>query len=144
MASHATSTAEILGQIPAARRREARARKAGLRATGAYYDAATRRIVLTLTNGYLLGVPVRALPQLAGATAAQLGAVQVSPSGGMLSWDALDVDLSVPGLLLSALPRAEQARELARIAGRAKSPAKARSARENGAKGGRPRKKPAA
>jgi predicted butyrate kinase (DUF1464 family) len=57
-----------------------------------------------------------------------------------LHWEDLDADLSVPGLLLSSIGRSERLSELARLAGRAKSPAKAAAARANGAKGGRPRK----
>jgi hypothetical protein len=57
-----------------------------------------------------------------------------------LHWDSLDADLSVPGLLLSSIGRAQKLAELAREAGRAKSNAKAAASRTNGAKGGRPRK----
>ena len=135
-----TTESEILAQIPAARARAARARRAGRRASSATYDAQRRRVVVELTNGYLLGVPVAAVPALANATVAQLAAVEVSPGGGGLRWETLDVDLSVPGLLLAALGRAEQRRELARLAGQVRSEAKAAAARVNGARGGRPRK----
>lgn len=136
---HTLSAAEIDAQIPRARARESAARKLGLRAEAAYYDAAEERIVMTLTNGYLFGFPVRIIPALARATPRQLATVQVSPAGSGLHWADLDVDLSVPGLLLSPMSPAQRARELARIAGQATSPAKAAAARENGTKGGRPR-----
>jgi hypothetical protein len=57
----------------------------------------------------LFGVPVRAIPYLAKATTAQLGSVEISPSGGGLHWDTLDVHLSVPGLLLDSIGRSENA-----------------------------------
>jgi hypothetical protein len=50
---------------------------------------------------------------------------------------ALDIDLSIPGLLAGLFGTTAY---IARRAGRTKSPAKASAARVNGAKGGRPRK----
>jgi len=134
------SISDILAQIPAARARAAAERKAGRRAVSARYDRLSGRIVMELSNGYLFGFPAKSSPYLAKATAKQLAAVELSPSGDGLHWDDLDVDLSVPGLLLSALGRAEQLTELARIAGRSTSTAKAAASRANGALGGRPRK----
>ena len=140
MADHRRSEAAILAQVPAARTREARARKQGLRATSATYDRTTRRVVLELTNGYLFAFPVAALPVLRAATTSQLATVEIDPSGSALRWDELDVDLSVPGLLFSALGVEERLRHLASLAGRVSTDAKARAARSNGLKGGRPRK----
>lgn len=140
MTRRTTPRAEIIAHIPGARAREAREHKAGRRATSARYDRASGRIVLELSSGYLFGFPVSTNPYLAQATTKQLSAVELSPSGDGLHWEELDVDLSVPGLLLSALGRAEQLTELARIAGRSTSTAKADASRANGALGGRPRK----
>lgn len=70
----------------------------------------------------------------------QLADVEVGPGGSGLHCEVLDVDLSVPGLLFSALGRSQKLSELARIAGQVSTPAKAAAARANGAKGGRPRK----
>lgn len=140
MARSRTARAEILAQIPAARVRETRERGAGRRAVAASYDRRTGRVMVELTSGFVLGFPPAVVPALAAATPSQLAAVEVSPGGSGLHWEALDVDLSVAGLLLSSLGRAEQVRELARAAGRVTSPAKAAAARVNGAKGGRPRK----
>lgn len=141
MARRRTATTQILAQVPAARARDARERQAGRRATSACYDAARGRMVLELSNGFLFGFPIAAIPSLANATQQELEEVSVSPGGSGLRWDALDVDLSVPGVLLSSIGRAEKLTELARLAGQAKSPAKAAASRTNGAKGGRPRKR---
>ena len=135
--SRRLTTAEILAQIPAARTRGAQERKAGLRATSARYDRRGARLVLELTNGFLFGIPVATLPRLAQATAAQLADVELSPEGGVLHFDALDADYSVPGLVLSVT-----AREVGRQGGQVRSAAKTRAAKANGAKGGRPRKVP--
>lgn len=140
MASHTLSDAEILAQIPAARARERRERKQGLRASTVCYDKASRRVILELTNGYLFAFPVRSVPSLNGATTPQLAEVQLDPSGSGLRWESLDVDLSVPGLLLSALGVEERLRHLASLAGSVRSDAKTRAARANGRKGGRPSK----
>jgi hypothetical protein len=138
-ASRAPKT-EIMRQIASARAHETRERREGRRALSASYDRRNRRVMIELTNGFVFGFPANSIPQLADAGPDTLAAVEVSPGGSGLHWEALDVDLSVPGLLLSSLGRSDQRRELARLAGRVSSPAKAKAARANGAKGGRPRK----
>jgi hypothetical protein len=138
--SRRLSTAEILRQIPAARRREKRAREVGLRATGAHYDRATRQIVVELSTGYGFTFPAERVRGLARATAAQRAALEVSPSGHGILWPALDTDASVPGLIENALGRSAVAKALGRRGGEATSPAKILAARANGARGGRPRK----
>jgi Protein of unknown function (DUF2442) len=140
MAKRRTSLSEILAQIPAARARSAREWRAGRRATSVRYDRPTGRVVMELSNGYLVGFPISAIPELSHATSTQLAEVELFPAGDVLHWEALDADLSVPGLLLSSVGRKEKLSEFARIAGKAKSPAKAAASRANGAKGGRPRK----
>jgi hypothetical protein len=71
------------------------------------------------------------------ATDDQLAGVELLGEGYGLHWEALDADLSVPGLLAGLFGTKAY---MARRAGQATSPAKAAAARENGAKGGRPRK----
>ena len=135
-----TSRAAILAQIPGARTREARERESGRRAVAVSYDRRTRRIMMELTSGFVFGFPANAIPALADATAAQLARVELSPGGSALHWEELDADLSVAGLLLASVERSERLSELARLAGSTSTPAKARAARANGKKGGRPRK----
>lgn len=131
---------EILAQLPAARARDARDRKSGRRATSVSYNRRTNRVMLELTGGFVFGFPASAIPALASSTPGQLAAVTLSPGGSGLHWAELDVDLSVAGLLLSSIDREQSLRELARVAGQARTRAKAAAARANGAKGGRPRK----
>jgi hypothetical protein len=140
MASQRTSQATIAAQIPAARLRETENRDAGMRATSVRYDRRTGRVMMELTNGFVFGFPSIRIPALANATTAQLADVELTAGGSGLHWDSLDADLSVPGLLLSSVGRAQKLTELAREAGRAKSNTKAAASRTNGAKGGRPRK----
>jgi len=143
MASRRLSEAEILAQISTARAREKRERRQGRRASSARYDRATRRIELELTNGIHFAFPVEAIPSLAAASDDELADVRLDAAGSGLIWDAIDVDLSVPGLILSAVEPGERRRHLAGMAGQARSHAKAQAARANGRKGGRPRKRDA-
>ena len=76
-------------------------------------------------------------PHLASATPRQLA--EVETGGDDLTFPSLDADYSIPGSVLSWMNAAQAASELARVAGKSGSPAKARAARANGKKGGRPR-----
>jgi hypothetical protein len=134
------STAEILQQIPAARRRERQERRLGLRAAEAVYDAARERVVLELTNGVSFAFPVAIVPGLARASAAQRAELTLSPEGDGILWPQLDTDASVPGLIADAFGPGAVAMALGRLGGQAKSEAKANASRANGSLGGRPRK----
>src|SRR5271166_4251958 len=125
------------------RRAEARGRRmleAELRATAAHYDPATGQVVIDLANGCVYAFPAQRVQDLQGASDEDLADVEVDGARFNLKWPKLDVDLYVPALVAGVFgTRAWIARELARVAGRARSPAEA-AARSNGAKGGRPRK----
>ena len=116
------------------------ARQTEPRAASVRYDKKNSRIVIDLTNGCVFAFPPYLAQGLEQATDEELAAVEVLGAGYGLHWEALDVDLSVPGLLAGLFgTRAYMARK----AGQATSPAKAAAARANGAKGGRPRKRSA-
>lgn len=111
------------------------------RASAAYFDRDKRRVVVELVNGCVYGFPADLIEDLQNAGDAALAAVEVDSAGFNLHWPALDADLYVPALVSGVFgTRAWMTRELARVAGQARSPAKAAAARRNGAKGGRPRK----
>ena len=103
------------------------------RAAGARYDRGQGRVIIDLTNGCTFSFPPRLAQGLETATEDQLAKVEVFGAGYGLHWEALDADLSVPGLLGTKA-------HMARRAGQATSPAKAAAARANGTRGGRPRK----
>ncbi|GAN77696.1 DUF2442 domain-containing protein [Acidisphaera rubrifaciens] len=124
-------------QIDAAAERGRLARLTEPRAASARYDREAGRVIVELTNGCVFAFPPQLAQGLEDATDDQLAAVEILGAGYGLYWEALDADLSVPGLLAGLFgTRAFMARH----AGRATSPAKAAAARNNGAKGGRPRK----
>ena len=121
-------------EYEAAVRVENEFRRAGLLATGVTFDERARRFVLELTNGYSLGVPIATLPEVAGATVAQLRGIAL-PAEDCIEIAALDVQYSVPGLVM-----AMSAREIGRLGGKSTSARKSKASRANGKKGGRPRK----
>jgi hypothetical protein len=139
MARRRLTDAEIVAQIPAARARARAAAASEPRARHARYDRARGVIVVELTNGAFFGFPTDLAQGLRGATPDALANVEVSPSGEALHWDRLDADLRVPALLQGVFGTRAWMRELGRAGGSARSEAKARAARLNGAKGGRPR-----
>ena len=127
-------------ELEDARRRGDALALAEPRAAAVRYDAATGRVTVDLTNHCTFAFPARALQGFSEASDTDLAAVEVLGSGYGLHWAALDADFTVPGLLMGLFgARAWMAKEQARRAGAATSPAKAEAARENGKKGGRPR-----
>lgn len=124
-------------QIDAALERGRTARLHEPRAAAARYDRQLGRVVVELTNGCTFAFPPHLAQGLEAATEEQLSQVELLGSGSGLHWDALDADLSIPGLLAGLFGTKAY---LAQQAGRATSPAKAAAARANGAKGGRPRR----
>ena len=109
-------------------------------AVSASFDARRRRLQVELLSGSAVAVPVEKVQGLAGATASQLRAVEVTGRGYGLHWPALDVDVAVPDLVAGCFGSKAWMSALARLAGSARSAAKAAASRSNGKKGGRPRK----
>lgn len=124
-------------EIDAALERGRMAEQSEPRAETVRYDRRNTRIIVDLTNGCTFAFPPRLAQGLEAASDDELDAVEILGAGYGLHWEALDVDLSVPGLLAGLFGTKSY---MARQAGRTRSPAKAAAARTNGLKGGRPRK----
>ena len=113
------------------------------RAVKAWFEAERNLVMFEMRNGCVFGFPPPKGPYygLDGASPEKLAKVKPIPPGDGIEWDELDVQISVPGIMFHLLNvRGWYAKWL----GGAKSEAKAAAARENGKKGGRPRKKTAA
>ena len=102
------------------------------------YDARADALRLTLSSGVRLSIPRSQIPPLAQANSKQLASTYVGNGGATISQDELDVDVFIPGLLDRIFGRTVRA-ALGRRAGKVSSLAKARAARKNGRKGGRPK-----
>lgn len=112
------------------------------KAITARYDRRMGRIVVGLDNGLELMFPPHLAQGLEHAKPAELMVIEISPDGMGLHWSALDADLYVPGLLGGVFgSKRWMAAQLGAMGGRARSKAKTSSSRENGRRGGRPRKK---
>lgn len=106
-------------------------------ASAARYDRSTGRIVVDLTSGATFAFPPHMAQALQGASPEQLENVRIIEQGYGLEWEGLDAHLAVPSLLNGIFGTAKW---MAHQAGKTRSVAKANAARENGAKGGRPKK----
>lgn len=110
-------------------------------AVSAEYDARQNRLVIGLSSGVIIMVPVHLMQALAEADPTALSEVEIAPSGLALHWPSLDADVYVPSLMQGVFgTKRWMAAQLGAAGGRVSTPAKAAAARENGAKGGRPRK----
>ena len=122
----------------------ARARKKVKKATpldvvGARYDRKNDMICLDLRKGVQVKLPRSQVRELARASKDDVAKIEIQPGGDGITFRRINADIYVPGLL---------AEELAGLFGRAMgkkarghtSKRKAKASRENGRKGGRPKK----
>ena len=110
------------------------------RAVKAWYAADSGRVFIELTNGVMMGFPYQLLQGLANGTPEQLSNVEITPTGSALHWKSLDADLGVAQLVSGLFGSKAWMTELGRHGGQSKSDAKAQASRDNGKRGGRPRK----
>ena len=126
--------------MKAAETRMAATRAAG-HAVSARYDRRRSRVVVVLNTGVEITFPTRLAEGLADASPDNLADIEISPAGLGLHWPRLDADLYVPALLQGVFgSKGWMARQLGAAGGRSRTVAKVAASRENGRKGGRPRK----
>lgn len=111
------------------------------RAISARYDRRTDRVTVELANGCAYVFPTRLVEDLNHASPDDLAVIKVDGMGFNLHWPKIEADLYVPALVAGVFgTRGWMRKALARQAGQTTSAAKTEAARENGRKGGRPRK----
>jgi hypothetical protein len=104
------------------------------------YDQRLKLLLVGLTNGRRLVLPIENLQGLKNATAKQLQKVEIENLGTAISFPDLDADYYVPSLIEGVYGNRRWMSEMGKRGGSAKTEAKQEAARANGAKGGRPRK----
>jgi len=108
-----------------------------------HFDPIKGKVVVAFNDGTEFAFPPNLAEGLENATSDQLSKVEITPSGLELRWKSLDVDLSIPGLMSGVYGSKSWMKALAQKGGQSTSKRKSKAARENGKKGGRPRKKTA-
>lgn len=110
------------------------------RASNVVFDQERNLIIIELLNGCVFGFPPELIKELRNAAPERIAQVTVTPQGTAIHWDALDAHYRLVGLLSGIFGTKTWMSELGRKGGRVASDAKAKAARLNGAKGGRPQK----
>jgi Protein of unknown function (DUF2442) len=125
-------------QVVRARAAGRKALKDPLRAIEAFYDESNAAFGFKLRNGSTVTLPVGEIKELRRVPKAVLRKISITLGGEAIAWEAIDMHISVYGLLHRAFSPALNA-ENGRLGGHAASAKKAAAARANGAKGGRPK-----
>lgn len=99
MAESVFDETHLSAQITRATQAAAIANATEPRAQSAYYDAACSLVIVHLKSGATFSFPSEIAQGLAGADAADLAEIELTPSGDGLHWESLDADLHVPSLL---------------------------------------------
>lgn len=110
------------------------------RASAVRYDAGRDAVELTMVDGWGLVFLRSAVAELAAVPFDDMGKLEISPVGTGLLLDDRDIHINVHGLVTGFISPHLMASTLGRKGGSTSSAAKTRSSRENGKKGGRPRK----
>jgi hypothetical protein len=97
-------------------------------------------LIVGLSNGRRLVLPIEEVQGLGQATHAQIQDHELLCGGTGISFPELDVDLYVPALIEGVYGNRRWMASLGRKGGGAKTAAKRLASQTNGAKGGRPRK----
>jgi len=136
------STAEMSDDAVAMANRRAERKQARYpRAVAVRYDRRIARLVIELESGLGLTMSSKDVQGLQDAKPEDLADAEISRSGLGIHFPAIDIDLYLPGLLEGYLgTKRWMAARNGQAGGKVSNKAKAAAARENGKRGGRPRK----
>jgi len=101
-------------------------------------------LIVGLSNGRRLVLPIEDLQGLGNATHKQIQNYELLGRGTGIAFPDLDVDLYVPALIEGVYGNRRWMAQLGAKGGRARTEAKRRASKANGAKGGRPARTAAA
>ena len=108
------------------------------RARAVEHIPALKLLIVGLSNGRRLALPIEDVQGLGQATHEQIRNYELSGGGTGIRFPELDVDLYVPALIEGVYGNRRWMAQLGKKGGSAKTEAKRRAAKANGAKGGRP------
>ena len=114
------------------------------RALAVEHIPALKLLIVGLSNQRRLVLPIEDLQGLGNATHKQIQNYELLGHGTGISFPDLDVDLYVPALIEGVYGNRRWMAQLGRKGGSAKTEAKRKAAKSNGAKGGRPARTAAA
>ena len=133
--------ADLNKAVRAGKRRAAE----GLWARSVHYARQLDSVVFEISKGLRIGLPRSDIAEFAQVHPKDMD-LTLSPAGDVLHLDRLDIHVSVEGLIrdlfLPSIPANMLSSALGRFGGSARSESKSAAARNNGRKGGRPRKTP--
>jgi hypothetical protein len=113
----------------------------GLRATAVQYLPTRKSLLIGFADQSAVTLPVKNYPELSKLSTAELDHLAVGYSGSALCLEERDLHVSIAGLVSASESLMEMAATLiAARNGSRRSTAKSQTSRENGQKGGRPRK----
>ena len=98
------------------------------------------KITIHFNNGAIFSFLPSSVEAIANLSPEVLATVELTPSGKGLRWDEPDIDLSIQGLLWGIFGSNIWMKEIAAKGGKSTSKKKKAASRENGKKGGRPKK----
>jgi len=113
----------------------------GLHATAVQYLPKLESLLIGFVDFSAVALPVKNYPELAQLSRAELDHMALGFGGSALCLDERDLHVSIAGLVSASKPLMEMAATvIAARNGSRSSAAKTQASRENGQKGGRPRK----
>lgn len=110
------------------------------RAASVRFDQSSGLIVIALKNGAFFSFPPNLVQGLGEASPEDLNNVWLNASGSSVHWGRLDADFEITGLVAGIFGTKAWMSELGKKGGQATSLAKSEASRNNGKKGGRPKK----